>query len=173
MSQQKGSVALKTASSPAAKKAAVAAINKALSATPATPWKAKRELHPPGEFELEVTHVWVKLPELTEATEITPAVTAEPGKTLTIRVQLTSEAGSLTESFSIWVDQKKNENVWIGLGPVLQALQVGTLADFASVEALVGAKAMFTVRHELIPAKGEFKASTRATIRPEPKQKGK
>jgi hypothetical protein len=96
-------------------------------------------------------------------------VTVEPGKSVGLRVQLTSSAGAVTESFSVWVDQAKGEAVWIGLGPVLQALESGAVDGYAAVEALIGKTATFTVRHEVVPARDKFPAYKRATIRPEKK----
>jgi hypothetical protein len=157
-------------STPADKKAAIAALDKALSVCPATPWKAKAAIHPEGNFEFAVSYVWAKAPDVVKAVQVSPSVVIEPGKSVGLRVQLTSSAGSVTESFSVWLDQKSNESIWIGLGPVLQSLESNALTDYKSVEALVGLKAEFTVRHETVPAKGNFPAYRRATIRPEKKK---
>lgn len=172
MSQQKGQTALKvTVASLSEKKAAIAALDKALAACPAEPWKTKKAIHPEGEFEMTVSYVWAKAPDVKKVTQMNDSVVIEPGKSLGLRVQLTSSVGTLTESFSVWFDAKKSSDVWIGIGPVLKALEADSLTDYTCVEALVGLKATFTVRHEVIPAKGNFKASTRATIRPEKKAK--
>ena len=157
-------------SSPADVKKAIAALDKALQACPAEPWKPKAALHPEGEFEFAVTYVWAKAPDATKAVQVSPSVVIEPGKAVGLRIQLTSSVGAITESFNVWLDQKKNENVWIGLGPVLQALESNSLTDYKSVEALINLKATFTVRHEVVPAKGTFPAYKRATIRPESKK---
>lgn len=167
----KATVSASVSSTPAEKKAAIAALDKALQACPAEPWKAKAQLHPEGEFDFVVSYVWAKAPDADKAVQVSPSVTIEPGKFVGLRVQLTSPVGTLTENFSTWMDQKNGQQVWIGIGPVLKALESNALTDYKSVEALVGLKATFTVRHEDIPAKGNWKASKRATIRPEKKAK--
>jgi hypothetical protein len=158
-------------SSPADKKAAIAALDKALSVCPATPWKAKAAIHPEGNFDFAVSYVWAKAPDADKAVQVSPSVTVEPGKSVGLRIQLSSSAGNLTESFSVWLDQAKGESVWIGLGPVLQALESNALTDYKSVEALINLKATFTVRHEVVPARDKFPAYKRATIRPASKKK--
>lgn len=158
-------------STPADVKKAIAALDKALSVCPATPWKAKTAIHPEGTYEFTVSYVWGKAPDVDKAVQVSPSVTIEPGKSVGLRVQLTSSVGAITESFSVWFDQKSNESIWIGLGPVLQALESNALTDYKSVEALINLKATFTVRHEVVPARDKFPAYKRATIRPEPKKK--
>jgi hypothetical protein len=155
--------------SPADIKKAIAALDTALANTPATPWKAKAAIHPEGTYTFAVTYIWGKAPDADKAVQVSPSVTVEPGKSVGLRVQLTSSAGAVTESFSVWVDQAKGEAVWIGLGPVLQALESGAVDGYAAVEALIGKTATFTVRHEVVPARDKFPAYKRATIRPEKK----
>ncbi len=150
-------------------KKAIAALDKALANTPATPWKAKAAIHPEGTFEFAVSYIWGKTPDVDKAVQVSDAITVEPGKSVGLRVQLTSSAGSVTESFSVWVDQAKGESIWIGLGPVLKALESGTVDGYAAVEGLIGKTGEFVVRHEVVPAKGSFPAYKRATIRPEKK----
>ncbi len=161
----------KSSVSPADIKKAIAAFDKALSSNPATPWKAKTAIHPEGTYTFAVTYIWGKAPDVDKAVQVSDAITVEPGKSAGLRIQLTSSAGNLTESFSTWLDQAKGETVWIGLGPVLQSLESGTVDGYKAVEALIGKTAEFVIRHEVIPAKGNFPAYKRATIRPEPKKK--
>lgn len=150
-------------------KAIESAVSALLAEAPVRPAGKKLAVHPCGEFDFEVTHVYVKVAKTVTATEVLPGLTVETG-TPRIRIELTSATGVVREDFTMWTSPE-NKKVWLGLSTVLTSLGSTEITDLQGFAALIGRSGTFTVRHEVIPAKGNFPARTIATIRPEKKAK--
>lgn len=150
-------------------KAISTAVSALLAEAPVRPAGKRLDLHPCGEFEFSVSHVYVKVTDKVPSTEIFPGLTVETG-TPRIRVELTSPQGVVREDFTMW-QPDSGKKVWIGLPPILSALGAAEVTDVQGFAALIGRSGTFTVRHETIPAKDKFPARTIATIRPPKKAK--
>ena len=145
------------------------AITARLAEAPVKPAAPKTALHPVGSFDFTVNKLYVKVSDKVTSTEALPGVFVETG-TPRIRMELTSPIGVVREDFTMWTSPE-GKKVWLGISQVLTTLGASEVTDLQGFAALIGRSGTFVVRHEVIPAKGNFPARTIATVRPEKKTK--